>query len=340
MKQTIISKIEKELEKAQRICILTHTNPDGDAIGSALGLYHWLKGKGKQVVAGVPTIYPKFLSWMPGIKEMIIGEEDLCSGQRSINEADLIICVDFNAADRLDDLQPAFEASKAIKLLIDHHIEREHFCDLEYTTTQVSSTAELIYRLINELGAGHTFTKEIGICLYVGIMTDTGSFSFACNYPGTFQAASEIIALGVDGEQIHRLVYDTYSENRIRLLGYCLSEKMVVMTEYATAYIALSAEELDRFEAKNGDTEGVVNYTLGINGIVFGALITERNGRIKVSLRSKGNFNVNQIAVRHFNGGGHKNAAGGDLYCSFEEAVKLFRTIVPMYHDDLKKAEY
>lgn len=338
MDKNITDKIQKALSHAGNVCILTHTNPDGDAIGSALGMFHWLKGKGMHASVVVPTSIPDFLTWMPGINEIVVYEDDKLLSLQYLKEANVLICVDFNAADRLDEMQQTFENSIATKILIDHHIEREHFCDLEFTTTKVSSTAELIHQLIVECGEKHLLTSEIGSCLYVGIMTDTGSFSYACNNESTFRAMADIIALGVDGEQIHRLIYDTYSEERIRLLGYCLSEKLVVIPEYGTAYIALSAAELDRFHAKNGDTEGVVNYTLGIKGIVFGALITERSGRIKISLRSKGNFNVNEIAGKHFNGGGHKNASGGDLYCSFEEAVKLFRSVVPMYGAELKKA--
>ena len=169
-------------------------------------------------------------------------------------------------------------------------------------------------------------------------MTDTGSFSYACNSAYTFRAVAELMKTGIDGENIHRLVYDTYSEERIRLLGFCLSEKLIVLDDYNTAFIALSQEELDRFQYRNGDTEGVVNYTLGIKGIVFGALITQRKDKIKISLRSKGSFDVNKMAAAHFNGGGHKNASGGDLYCSFEEAVNLFRSVLPMYKKELNEA--
>ncbi len=339
VKNEVVSKIRQALSGAREVSILTHTNPDGDAIGSALALYHFLRAKGINAHVLLPSMYPDFLAWMPEVANSVIFEDDeeLCG--RYLSESDMVFCVDFNSPDRLDGMEKMLELSKATTVLIDHHVDRGHFCDLAYKSIHVSSTAELIYRFIEELGEQAQVDATMATCLYVGIMTDTGSFSYACNSSDTFRVVSALMALGVDAEHIHRMVYDTYSEERLRLLGFCLSDKLMVMPEFGTAYIALSQKELERFHYKNGDTEGVVNYTLGIKGIVFGALITERKDRIKISLRSKGNFDVNRIAVEHFNGGGHKNASGGDLYCSFDEAVKLFRSIIPMYGVELKKAK-
>lgn len=331
----IVDKISAALATASRIAVLTHTNPDGDAIGSALGVYHWLTARGKNTSVVVPGGYPDFLAWMPGIENMLIYDQQATQAEEAIRQADLLICVDFNAPDRLDGLQATFENSLAPRILIDHHIERGHFCDMEYTTTETSSTAELVMQLIKACGDSALLSPELGSCLYVGIMTDTGSFSYACNYPSTFMVVSEIAALGCDLADIHRRVYDNNTVDRMRLMGYCMSEKLVVIPEAGTAFIALSAEELRRFNAKNGDTEGVVNFTMGLKGIIFGALITERKDKIKFSLRSKGEFNVNLLASRHFNGGGHKNASGGDLYCSFDEAVKQFRYVVAQYSGEL-----
>ncbi len=336
MKKEIVPVISSAIGKANKVAVLTHTNPDGDAMGSALAVVHWLRARGKEIKALVPGMYPDFLAWMPGTDELLVYDRDAKACQQVLEEADLLICVDFNAPDRLEGLQSAFERSQTPKILIDHHIERGHFCEMEYTTTEVSSTAELVMQLMKACGDATLLTRDIGSCLYVGIMTDTGSFSYACNYPSTFLAVAEIVSTGCDLADIHRRVYDNNSVDRMRLMGYCMSEKLVVIPESGTAFIALSAAELKRFNARNGDTEGVVNFTMGLKGIIFGALITERKGKIKFSLRSKGNFDVNLLASRHFNGGGHKNASGGDLYCSFEEAVTQFRFVVAQYNTELK----
>jgi bifunctional oligoribonuclease and PAP phosphatase NrnA len=225
----------------------------------------------------------------------------------------------------------------ASKVLIDHHVDREAFCDFEFTRTNTSSTSELIYELLEEFGEIELLNRDIAECLFVGIMTDTGSFSYSCTHERTFLITAALIKAGIDVERIHRLVYDTYSEHRLRLLGFCLSEKLTVLPEYATAYIVLTKEELKRFNYSIGDTEGIVNYTLGIKGIIFGAIIVEREHMIKISLRSKGDFDVNRIARLHFNGGGHKNAAGGDLYYTVDETVTLFNSILPMYAEELNE---
>jgi bifunctional oligoribonuclease and PAP phosphatase NrnA len=331
------SKVKQLLFKNCRVAILTHTNPDGDAIGSALALYHYLKIKGIECSIVISDIYPDFLAWMPDVNEIRIFENDPTLTTKLINEADLLICLDFNSPDRLDEMQDIFVKASATKLLIDHHIDRGKFCDFQYSRIETSSTAELVYDFIEELGDINLLDQKIATCLYVGIMTDTGSFSYACNYERTFLVTAGLLKIGIDVEYIHRMVYDTYSENRVRLLGYCLSEKLQVIDEFGTAYIALSREELDRFGFKTGDTEGVVNFTLGIKGVVLGALLTERNNKIKISLRSKGSLDVNHMAKEYFNGGGHRNAAGGDLYCTFDEAVAFFKSIIPVYAEELKK---
>jgi bifunctional oligoribonuclease and PAP phosphatase NrnA len=337
LENTLISKLKKLLKDPKDVVIITHTHPDGDAMGSSLAFYHFLKFMGHRVQLVVPTEYPDFLSWMPGIKDVVLFEDNKEEVFSSLRSAALIFCLDFNSSDRMEGIRDGFHRSAATKILIDHHIERESFCDLAYTKTQTSSTSEMVYDLIEHLNETHLLNSEIAECLYVGIMTDTGSFSYACEYERTFLVTAALVKIGIDTERLHRLVYDTYSENRLRLLGYCLSERLIVLPELSTAYIALSMKDLERFDYKIGDTEGIVNYTLGIKGIVFGALITERKDKVKISLRSKGNFDVNRIARLHFNGGGHKNASGGDLYCTFYEAVKLFTNTIPIYSEELCK---
>ncbi len=339
LKKELIESIDHLLGQARSAVILMHTNPDGDAVGSALAMWHYLKARNIAARVIAPDEFPDFLAWMPGASDILIHDRERREARQVILEADLLICVDFNTADRLNGVQADFEESKAPCLLIDHHISRGKFCDIAYTDTEISSTAELLYRLIDESGHSELISREAAECLFVGIMTDTGSFSYACHYANTFTVTAELVRKGIDVEHIHRQVYDTYSEKRLRLLGYCLSEKLHVMQDIGTAWIALSIKELEKFEFRNGDTEGVVNYTLGIKGVQFGALITERQDKIKISLRSKGSFDVNRIARSHFNGGGHKNAAGGDLYCSFDEAVVLFQNVIAQYASELKNLQ-
>jgi len=337
MINTFIKRLKELLSKQEDVVIITHTSPDGDAIGSSLAWLHYLRMKGHRVQVLVSENYPDFLSWIPGISEILICEDDKKETANVLKEAGLVFCFDFNSVDRMEGIRPYFERSVATKILIDHHIGRDAFCDIEYTTAETSSTSELVYDIIEALGDLSMMNREIAECLYTGIMTDTGSFSYACEYERTFLVVAALVKLGIDTERIHRLVYDTYTENRLRLLGYCLSKRLTVLPELATAYITLSKDELEKFGYKIGDTEGVVNYTINIKGIIFGALIMERNNKIKISLRSKNDFDVNRIARLHFNGGGHKNAAGGDLYCTFDEAVRLFRNTLPMYAKELNE---
>jgi len=226
--------------------------------------------------------------------------------------------------------------SGATKILIDHHTQPDNDFDLMISIIKTSSTSELIYDFIVASGDEHLIDKDIAACIYAGIITDTGSFSYSCNYEKTYLTTAALYRTGIDGEHIHRLVYDTYSENRLRLLGFSISEKLVVLKEYNAAYISLTLEELESFDHQIGDTEDIVNYALSIRDVNLAALFYEREDLVKVSLRSKGNFPVNQIAKRYFNGGGHCNAAGANCYISLEETVRIFLDLLPFYKDDLK----
>jgi len=324
------------ISTSDKLVVTTHTNPDGDAIGSSLALYHYLKGIGKEVSVVVPNKYPAFISWLPGNENIIVYEEDHKAAQAVFAAAQLVFCLDYNAIHRSGNLQDILKVTEAAKIMIDHHPDPEiEGFDFVYSTTETSSTAELIYDFILNIDEVQSVTKDIATALYVGIMTDTGSFSFACNRPETFQVTAKLIQTGIDTEWIHRKVYDTFSEDRLRLLGYSLSEKLVVRKEYATAYIALSRNDLDRFNYQVGDTEGIVNYALSIEDIAMAVLLTERKGRIRLSFRSKGNFSVNAIASKHFHGGGHRNAAGGDAYESLENAIAKLEELLPEYRDSL-----
>ena len=340
MKINNISELFALIDSSKKIIVTTHTNPDGDAIGSSLALFHYFNGIGKDVSLIVPNKYPGFISWLPGNEHIIVFEDDRKRGKAAFAEAELVFCLDYNAIHRSGSLQELLKATEAPKVMIDHHPEPEvEAFEFINSTTQTSSTAELIYNFIIEASEKTSVTKDIATCLYVGIMTDTGSFSFACNRPDTFQVTARLLETGIDAEWIHRKVYDTFSEDRLRLLGFSLSEKLVVRPEYATAYISLSKKDLARFNYRVGDTEGIVNYALSIKGIVMAVLLTERKGKIRLSFRSKGAFSVNEIAKTHFHGGGHRNAAGGDSFDSFESTIARLEELLPVYKESLLKIE-
>lgn len=318
--------------------ITTHYNPDGDAIGSSLALFHFLKSQDVSVSVLIPNELPSFLQWMPGADQAVIYVENPHAGDELIASADLIFSMDYNGLGRVKLFTEQLRAASATRILIDHHLKPENEFDLNFSVTTVSSTSELLFMIIDEAGMKDTISKEMAECIFVGIMTDTGSFSYSCNRSKTFEIAAGLINFGIDVERIHRLVYDTYSESRMRLLGHCLATNMKVLPEFATAYIWLSKDDLDHFSYQQGDTEGVVNYALSIQNVAVAALFTERDDRIRVSLRSKGEFSVNDFARAHCNGGGHRNAAGGDIFLSMPETLAWFESILPVYKTDIHKS--
>lgn len=326
-----------KITNAQNILITSHHNPDGDAIGSCLGLYHYLAAIGKKSKIIVPNAFPGFLAWMKGAERIIVFDEHPNKASKIIEAADLVFSLDYNSFSRTKFFEKLLIDSKAFKILIDHHLQPDEGFDHIVSRINVSSTAELIYETIASLGHEKLINKDIAECLFVGIMTDTGSFSFSCNYPSTFQLAAILIQKGVDAEHVHQLVYDTYSVDRMRLLGFCLSEKLVVLKDYATAYISLTRHELDNFRFQPGDTEGVVNYALSVKNIVFAVLFTEKDDGVRISFRSKGDFSVNEFARTHFKGGGHKNAAGADSDVSIDETITSFVGLLHDYKERLQK---
>ena len=336
MENIDFDKICKLLQKPRKILITTHSNPDGDAIGASLALYVYMVKKGHYVHVMVPDPDPAFLHWLPFHEHIMVFSMNQKGCERVINEAELIFCIDYNGIRRLSHASSYVRKANAIKILIDHHVQPENDFDMQISITKTSSTSELIYDFIAYSGDKHLIDKSIAECIYTGIITDTGSFSYACNYEKTFLITAALHLTGMDGEHVHRLVYDTYSENRLRLLGYSISEKLVVLPEYNAAYISLSKEDLEKFDYQIGDTEGIVNYALSIKDINLAALFTEKKDMVKVSLRSKGNFSVNEIARKFFTGGGHANAAGADCYLSLEETIRIFRSMLSQYKDQLK----
>ncbi|MEZ5198513.1 MAG: bifunctional oligoribonuclease/PAP phosphatase NrnA [Bacteroidales bacterium] len=316
--------------------LTSHSNPDGDALGSGLATYHFLKQMGHDVKFLVPNPYPDFLNWMPGQEDIIIYEKDREIADKLFGNAELLFSLDYNAPSRLGIAEDAFKNAKGIKIMIDHHISPEieaydHIC----STVDTSSTSELVFDFIEAIDS-NLLNIPIAECLYTGIMTDTGSFSYACNSEKTFLTASILVKTGMDCVRINRMVYNTYSEGRLRLLGYALSEKLKVFPELSTAYISLSRDELNRFNYQVGDTEGLVNYALSIKGIKLAALFTERKDKIRISFRSVGGFSVNDLARKYFEGGGHKNAAGGDSYLPMDKTLEKFEKLIITFKNDLK----
>ena len=324
-----VSRSYKLIEAAERIVILTHLSPDGDAVGSSLGLYHFLKEIGKEPVVIVPNRFPSFLNWMLGASDVVVLEEKHKEVQGLITEADLLICVDFNDLKRIDGAKPFVEQSHAKKILIDHHLSPEAFADVTISHPEISSSSELVFRLICRMGFFQNITKACAEAIYVGMMTDTGNFSYASQSPEIYHIISELLSKGIDKDNIYRLVYNTYSENRMRLMGFCLVEKMKLYKEQRTAVISLSLDELARFDYQVGDAEGFVNIPLSIEGIDVSVFVREDVKKVKMSFRSQGTFPVNKMASTYFNGGGHLNAAGGESYLSLAETLdKLEKVII------------
>jgi phosphoesterase RecJ-like protein len=315
--------------------ITTHSNPDGDAIGASLALAAYLKKKNHTVQVMIPDPYPDFLAWMDGHEDILIFNTMKSDCIQAINHAEMIIAADYNNLGRLNDAAPLVRQSKAVKVLIDHHLNPSDEFDHLISISKISSTSELVYNFIEEMGDLHLLDKSIAECIYAGIITDTGSLSYSCNYVKTYLIMAELFRLGIDGEHLHRLIYDTYSEKRLRLLGYSISDQLIVLPGFHTAYITLSKEDLQRFDHQIGDTEGVVNYALSIKGINLAALFMERDGIVKVSFRSKGKFAVNTLASQYFNGGGHRNAAGANCTTTLDETIRKFLEILPLFQSTL-----
>jgi len=336
LENTDFSKISELLQQPRKILITSHTNPDGDAIGASLGLFGYFKKKNHSVKVMIPDPDPGFLHWMPYHENLMVFNQDKELCVKAIHNAEIIFSVDYNGLKRLSHASEEVRKSKALKILIDHHTQPDSDFDLMISIIKTSSTSELIYDFIVASGDSQLIDKDIAECIYAGIITDTGSFSYSCNFERTYLTTAALYRAGIDGEHIHRLVYDTYSENRLRLLGFSISEKLVVLNEFNAAYISLSLEELERFNHQIGDTEDVVNFALSIKDINLAALFTEREDLVIVSLRSKGNFPVNQIAKKYFNGGGHCNAAGANCYISLEETIRIFLQMLPLYKHELK----
>lgn len=315
--------------------ITTHHKPDGDAMGSTLGLYQFLREFIPQVQVISPTDYADFLNWLPGNDTVLIyeGNEQACNAL--VNDAELVFCLDFNRLSRVNTLGGVIHASSAEKVLIDHHLEPENFEDYTYWDNHTSSTCELVFHFIKNYFGLQKITKDIATCLYCGMMTDTGNFQYNNTNALTHRVAADLLECGAEHVKIHDNIYDVFTLNRSRLFGYCLYEKLEIIPELKTALIYLNAAELKRFDVVTGDTEGLVNLGLGIRGVVMSVLIIDRTKLVKMSFRSKGDFAVNEYAGKYFQGGGHKNAAGGQSDQPLEAVVQKFRDTIKLYEKEL-----
>lgn len=325
----------EDLGKDARIIITTHHKPDADAMGSSLGLKNFLLKLGYNPVVITPTDYAPFLHWMKGDEDVIEYEGKEALANKLIADADIVFCLDFNDLRRINAMGLEVEKSKAIKVMVDHHRLPLGFDDYRYWTIDTSSTSELIYNLIHDWGKEDVINKDIASCLYAGISSDTGGFKHSNTSYETHLAVAELIEKGADNTDITDKLLDNFSENRTRLIGYSIYEKLEILPEFRTALITLTREELERFKVKTGDTEGLVNYGLSIEGVIFAALIIDRTVLVKMSLRSKGDFPCNELAAQYFSGGGHRNASGGSSKDSLEDTIKTFKKSLIEYKDKL-----
>jgi len=329
--------LKSELASPKAVVILTHHKPDADALGSSLALGRLLEKKGHSVNVITPSDYPEFLSWMPGNENVLIYNK--VSNEKIfglILNAEIIFCLDFSSLKRINDMRYKVEESKGKKVLIDHHLDPEDFADYTFWDANASSTAELIFELIVEMGDKDLIDKEIADTLYAGIMTDTGSFKHPNTTAKVHLITAELMALGAEVNKVAKLIYDNNSLDKLKFMGFALTERLKVIDELHVAYIAISASDLKKFNSKTGDTEGLVNFALSLKDIKFAALIIDREVLVKMSFRSVGDFSVNEFARKHFKGGGHKNAAGGRSSLPFGKVVEEFEKAVHEYASELK----
>lgn len=330
-----IEEIKALLNEPKKICIVPHHKPDGDALGASLAMYQWLIQMKHIVRVVSPSDFPDFLAWMPGSSGVIDFLNNQKAAAETLNNAELIFCLDFNEPGRTEKMKDVLLQAPAKKILIDHHLSPQPFCDYTFSFPAACATSELVYHFICRAGFKNQINAQVAECLYAGIMTDSGSFRFPSMKAETHRVIADLMEAGALNYRIHENVYDNFSLERTRFLGYCLSEKLVVLPEFRTAYFYVTKEELARFHHQSGDTEGIVNYGLSIKGIVLSAFFCEKDDMIKISFRSKDLFSVKELAANHFNGGGHMNAAGGRSSLPLSETVKQFESLLPLYKDEL-----
>ena len=336
-----IEKLSRLVQEAGKVVCIMHKNPDGDAVGASLAMSRVMLNINKSCKVISPNAYPAFLHWMPGNEDVVVYDKKATEARKVLKEADVVFFLDFNMANRIGKVEEALEEIQGETVMIDHHPEPDAFAGLTFSDTSVSSTCEYVFAILDAIGLGKHLDKEAAACLYTGIMTDTGSFSYNSSRPYTYHVVSQLLERGIDKDKIYGSVYDNYSENRMRLLGHMLLDRMEVLEAYNTAFIYLTRKDLKKFRHVPGDTEGFVNYPLAIKGVRFTAIFIEKEseGGVKISFRSKGSFPANEFSSAHFNGGGHRNAAGGHFQGTLEQALAKFRQELPKYSDLLNKTK-
>jgi phosphoesterase RecJ-like protein len=326
--------------ESKKIVILSHRSPDGDSVGSSYGLYHFLIQFNHEVQVITPDPAAPFLHWMPGFDKILNYEKQKDISSEAIKNADVIFCLDFNTPSRMGNMESAFQNKNpdSYTINIDHHQQPDDFANFQLSDVSASSTAQLVYDFILKTKGKEFLNASIAQCLYTGILTDTGSFRFSATSPHTHRVVADLLETGIDVNSIYQKIYDNYSQDRIKLLGYALKDKLKLYPEFHAAIIDLSEKELNAFQFQKGDTEGIVNFPLSIGWVKMSILLTQKDGIVKMSFRSKGNFSVNELARKHFNGGGHENASGGMSKLTMEETVKKLESIFPDFKKKLDES--
>lgn len=330
MKELDISDIKLMLEMPKRVAILTHRNPDGDAIGSSLALKSFLEMTGHTATVIFPTDYPPIFHFLEGIESSLVSVAQMEESVHVVENSDIIFLLDFNGLDRIDRLGPIVQEAGAVKIMIDHHLDPEPIADWELTDPMASSTCELIHVFIDMLGSRDLIDVGMGTALFTGLLTDTGSFKFATN-TRLFQVASHLKAIGVDDYGLQNRLFNSLTEKQLKLIGHCIANRMEVLQDLQTGIIFLNKDDFRRFRIQRGDTEGIVNYILMMGKMRIAIFITDQNGTIKMSFRSKGDVSVQGIAKEYFSGGGHKNASGGTGKETLTETIEFLKKILPGY---------
>lgn len=316
------------IEDAKNIVVTCHVSPDGDAIGSSLALMHVLEQFNKNAVVVTPDQCPKSILFLPGTDKIIPYSVNKATAENRFQSADLIFCLDFNSLYRVDKMKEVLNNTAATKVLIDHHLDPEDFATIIISKPELSSTCLLLYYVLMQLGYSNYISKDVATCIYAGMMTDTGNFSYNSSDANLYKVIADLISRGIEKDVIYNKIYNINNESRLRICGYALYDKMQLFKSHHAALILLQKEELAKFQYEKGDTEGLVNVPLSIPGIKYSAFFREDADYVKISMRSIGDFPVNKICEQYFNGGGHKNAAGGEFYGSISEAENLFKSIL------------
>ena len=334
--QQNIDAVRQIVENGRKFAVLAHKNPDGDAVGSTLAMCNFLLSMGKEAVVVLPNVFPAFLSWVPGADAVLFYDKEKERCDTAIAEADVLFCLDFNVLSRTGDVCGSLLSSSAKKVLVDHHPQPSDEFDVLVSHPEACSTCELVFRVITALGGVEALNFEMAQCIYTGMMTDTGAFAYASTRKDVYLIIAELLDKGIDKDWIYRKVFYTSSVTRMRLWGYAMYDKLKVYNKYNAALVTLSHSELMRFYASKGDTEGLVNQPLQVKGVRFSCFLREESpGKINVSLRSVDDFPCNSVAAEFFNGGGHKNASGGEVYGTMEMAVERFKQALQRYKREL-----